>query len=104
MKQTTTQKAWIAGTNTTVVTIPKAITQLQKIEPGDFIKVTVEKISNETTKELTNEKNQQIIQKIRNVEISGDNEILRRSPLPTELSTQTKHCLSPETTKKRSDE
>ena len=35
MKQTSTQKVWTAGTNTLVVTVPKSVLEVQKIEAGD---------------------------------------------------------------------
>lgn len=55
MKQTTTQRVWISGTGTLVITIPKNIREIQQIEPRDYVEITIEKIENETTKAIKKE-------------------------------------------------
>lgn len=55
MKHTQIQKTWIAGTGTLVITIPKSIKDLQYIEEGDYVEITIEKIQTKQTEELKNE-------------------------------------------------
>lgn len=49
-EQKSTQKAWKAGTNTIVVTIPKNIQNIQNIQEGDYLEITYKLIKKKEAK------------------------------------------------------
>jgi hypothetical protein len=55
MKQINTQKVWVAGTNTLVITVPKSVTDIQQINAGDYLEISFEKIISDTTRALKKE-------------------------------------------------
>lgn len=58
-------KVWETGSGSLIVTIPKNVVKLLRIEKGDYVNLEIEKFENEDTKYIDKQKRKQEISKER---------------------------------------